>query len=169
VSGGGGESKVPLALRTAIFVVVFPGSVTVLGPFLILRSTWDWTLSIGAGRYAGDLPIALGVPILLWCFADFVGKGRGTPAPWDAPRQLVTRGLYRSVRNPMYVGIVLVLVGEALVFRSGAVLAYAGVIWLMFHLFATLYEEPELERRFGESYREYKALVNRWIPKFPEE
>jgi protein-S-isoprenylcysteine O-methyltransferase Ste14 len=155
-----------LLARTALFVAVFPASVTILGPYLVLSASGN-SLPLGALRFVGVVPIAVGVPILLWCFKDFVAKGRGTPAPWDAPRRLVTRGLYRYVRNPMYVGILLVLIGEAFVWRSAFLIAYAAAIWLVFHLFVTVYEEHELSRRFGADYREYRREVRRWIPRPP--
>jgi len=110
------------------------------------------------------LPLALGLGVYLRCLWEFAARGRGIPAPLDHPKQLVVSGLYRYVRNPMYLGVLLVLLGEALFFQSTAFLLYA-LAWLAFvHLNILLYEEPNLTRRFGDSYRHYQASVRRWIP-----
>jgi protein-S-isoprenylcysteine O-methyltransferase Ste14 len=156
-----------IAGRALLFAVLAPGSVTVLGPFLILQAEHGSSLPIGPARFIGLGPIVVGATVLAWCIVDFVRTGRGTPAPWDAPRHLVTRGLYRVVRNPMYVGIVFTLIGEALLFRSAWLLAYVAIVWLVFHLFVTVYEEPSLRRQFGQSYAAYCEAVNRWIPRAP--
>jgi len=160
-------STAGLAVRALGFAVFAPGSVTVLGPYLILQAETGTSLPMGPGRFAGIAPIVLGGSILAWCIADLVRSGRGTPAPWDAPKTLVTRGLYRMVRNPMYVGVLCTLVGEALLFRSAWLLAYAVLVWLVLNLFVTVYEEPELTRRFGESYAAYRSAVHRWMPRRP--
>jgi protein-S-isoprenylcysteine O-methyltransferase Ste14 len=156
-----------IAARASLFAVLAPGSVTVLGPSLILQAERGTSLPVGPARFVGVGPIVIGATVLTWCIVDFVRSGRGTPAPWDAPRHLVTRGVYRVVRNPMYVGIVCTLVGEALLFRSAWILGYATVVWLVFHLFVTVYEEPALRRQFGRGYVEYCASVKRWIPRPP--
>src|SRR5438876_6946097 len=95
-----------IAARALLFALLAPGTVTVLVPSLIVGAERGTSLPVGAGRFVGIPIIVVGGSVLAWCFADFVRKGRGTPAPWDAPTQLVSRGLYRFVRNPMYVGIV---------------------------------------------------------------
>ena len=106
--------------------------------------------------------------MLLDSWVRFVTRGRGTPAPIAAPKRLVVTGFYRWVRNPMYVAIILVVVGEALVFRSAALLLYAAVLWITFHLFVLLYEEPHLRGRFGPPYEEYVRSVPRWVPRPPK-
>jgi protein-S-isoprenylcysteine O-methyltransferase Ste14 len=111
------------------------------------------------------VPTAVGVAVVLWCEWDFATFGRGTPFPLDAPKQLVARGLYRFVRNPMYVGVLLAILGQALWFESAATLWYAMVAALFFHLFVVFYEEPTLRRKFGESYAQYAKAVPRWMPK----
>jgi protein-S-isoprenylcysteine O-methyltransferase Ste14 len=100
----------------------------------------------------------------LWCAWDFTFAGRGTPAPIDPPKELVVQGLYRYVRNPMYVGILSILLGEALLFASWSLFGYAAVVFILFFLFVVLYEEPILMRKFGESYLQYCKNVPRWIP-----
>jgi protein-S-isoprenylcysteine O-methyltransferase Ste14 len=138
---------------------------------------WGWlaVLARDAGRRwpvvlpawpapLGIVFMVLGGILALSCGATFVLVGRGTPAPFDAPRELVPVGPYRFVRNPMYVGAILVLLGYGLVESSLAVLALALGGWLLAHLFVVFGEEPVLEEKFGESYRSYKASVPRWIP-----
>ena len=120
--------------------------------------------NIGIFRYLGVVPILIGASIYFWCAWDFTFAGKGTPAPIDPPKELVVRGLYRYVRNPMYVGVGSVLVGEALLFQSLALVAYAGAGLLAVSLFVLFYEEPALTRKFGDSYRRYREAVPRWIP-----
>jgi len=121
-------------------------------------------MPLGAVRYFGALPILIGAAIYFWCAWDFTFAGRGTPAPIDPPKELVVRGLYRYVRNPMYVGILSILLGEALLFASGRLLEYTAVVFTFFFLFVVLYEEPMLRQKFGESYRQYCKNVSRWFP-----
>ncbi|HWP45479.1 MAG TPA: isoprenylcysteine carboxylmethyltransferase family protein, partial [Blastocatellia bacterium] len=91
-------------------------------------------------------------------------KGRGTPAPYDPPRRLVVSGLYRYTRNPMYVGIVTLLIGEALAFRSISLAIYSAAVWPLFHLRVIYYEEPKLRELFGQDYLDYCKKVSRWLP-----
>ena len=101
------------------------------------------------------------------CIATFVTRGRGTPAPFDAPREFVASGPYRWVRNPMYVGAAAVLLGAGLVLSSPAIVLLAFAFLLTMHLFVVLYEEPTLARRFGPSYERYRATVRRWLVRRP--
>jgi protein-S-isoprenylcysteine O-methyltransferase Ste14 len=112
--------------------------------------------------------MSVGAGVLFRCIWDFAVAGRGTLAPVDPPRHLVVRGLYRYVRNPMYVGVVTILLGEALLFRSLALLCYAGIFLFVVHLFIVVYEEPALRRQFGESYENYCRRVHRWLPRQPQ-
>jgi len=148
-------------VKTVIFTILVPGSVAVYIPRAIASDASTPTLYSSIGF----LPIALGVAIYLWCAWDFATAGQGTPAPIDAPKHLVVRGLYRFVRNPMYVGVMLILLGESLAFRSTRILVYAAVVFVFFNLFVVLYEEPALNRKFGASYEEYLKSVPRWIPR----
>jgi protein-S-isoprenylcysteine O-methyltransferase Ste14 len=111
--------------------------------------------------------IVLGTALYLWCLWAFAIVGRGTPGPWDPPRRFVAAGPYRWVRNPMYIAALLVVIGEAWLFRSLPLLVYAGAAAIIFHLFVIGYEEPALGRRFGETYAEYRGTVPRWIPRPP--
>jgi protein-S-isoprenylcysteine O-methyltransferase Ste14 len=111
------------------------------------------------------VPAAAGFAIYLWCAWDFAVAGRGTPMIFDPPKRLVARGLYRFVRNPMYCGVLLMVLGQAVLFESTATVVYALVAGLFFHAFVVLYEEPALRRKFGESYQQYRNSVPRWIPR----
>ena len=115
----------------------------------------------------GVLPIAVGAGFYFWCAWDFAFAGHGTPAPIDPPKALVSRGLYRVVRNPIYVAVLLVLFGESLVFSSGIIFRYNLLVWLFFHLFVVFYEEPTLRKKFARAYEEYCRVVWRWIPRVP--
>jgi len=143
--------------------VLLPGSATVLIPYFILsrRAILHWD----ASGLPGLVAIALGASILIRCIVDFARVGRGTLAPVDPPLTLVIRGLYRYVRNPMYVGVVFVLLGESAVFGSTSLLLYTAVFFLLANLFVVVYEEPSLRARFGESYEQYRRSVGRWIPR----
>src|SRR6185295_2774892 len=153
-------------VKTAIFTVLVPGAVGVYVPYRLLargERTWD----LGAFRYLGLVPIVLGAAIYLWCAWDFSVTGRGTPAPIDPPKELVAHGLYRWVRNPMYVGVLSVVLGEALLYGAPVLLEFAAVGFAFFHLFVVLYEEPTLEAKFGEAYARYRRTVPRWLPRRP--
>lgn len=121
-------------------------------------------MQLGIFRYLGALSILIGSAVYSWCAWDFTFAGRGTPAPIDPPKELVVRGLYRYVRNPMYVGILSILLGEAFFFASQRVFEYAVVAFIFFFLFVVFYEEPILREKFGESYLQYCEDVSRWIP-----
>jgi protein-S-isoprenylcysteine O-methyltransferase Ste14 len=151
-----------LLLRSIFFALLLPGTVTLLIPYVIMSGSrlprWD---AIGL---VGFVSILVGATILIWCIADFARVGRGTLAPVDPPKELVVSGLYRYVRNPMYVGVVLVLLGESALSHSTRLLLYTGVWFLIVNLFVMLYEEPTLRARFGASYEQYRRSVGRWIP-----
>jgi protein-S-isoprenylcysteine O-methyltransferase Ste14 len=151
-------------VKTTIFTILVPGTVAVVVPRAIGTDASAPTLYSSIGF----LPMALGAAIYLWCAWDFATAGRGTPAPIDAPTRLVVCGLYRFVRNPMYVGVLTVLFSESIVFRSRRILTYATVVFVFFHLMVVLYEEPALRRKFGALYEEYLKTVPRWIPRVAE-
>ncbi len=154
-----------LAFRTLIFAALVPGTVVIVIPGLILaRNHQGVALSSGWLTWAGLMLLFLGSMLLAICFSSFVAEGDGTPAPYDPPRRLVSGLVYSWIRNPIYVGVVLVLVGEAALFRSLGLLVYAVAAWLLFHSFVVLYEEPTLRRRFGDAYLVYLKSVPRWLP-----
>ena len=131
-----------------------------------LDSGIGWEIPAWAGAMGAGVAVAGGA-LALVCIVSFALVGTGTPAPFDAPRDVVAVGPYRFVRNPMYLGAIGVIVGAGLMLGSPAALGVALGFLVLAHLFVVLYEEPALERRFGESYRRYKASVNRWLPRAP--
>jgi protein-S-isoprenylcysteine O-methyltransferase Ste14 len=114
------------------------------------------------------MAIVLGACIYFRCAWEFAVRGLGTPAPIAPTKFLVVSGLHRYVRNPMYLGVALVIVGEAGLFRAAHLAEYAVVMLLTAHLFVIFYEEPTLRRQFGESYEQYRRTVPRWIPRFKQ-
>jgi protein-S-isoprenylcysteine O-methyltransferase Ste14 len=156
--------SVGLLLRNAAFTVVVPGAGGVYGPWLILSRRGG-----GPGPPAWEaLPVvAAGVLLFLACQWVFATTGRGTPGTWDPPRRVVAVGPYRWVRNPIYVSALLIVLGEAGLFRSVELLAYAAALALAFHLLVVAYEEPRLRARFGEEYEGYLRSVRRWVPRPP--
>jgi|HubBroStandDraft_1064217.scaffolds.fasta_scaffold23796_2 protein-S-isoprenylcysteine O-methyltransferase Ste14 len=152
----------PSVAKTLIFTIVVPGTVGVYIPAW-LRGPGPHAVSVLG--LLGLAPVAAGVAVYLSCAWDFAASGDGTPLPLDPPKLFVARGFYRFVRNPMYVGVALVILGQALLFGSTAILWYALAAALMFHLLVVFYEEPTLRRKFGQSYAQYYKTVPRWIPK----
>jgi protein-S-isoprenylcysteine O-methyltransferase Ste14 len=153
-----------LALRAVLFTVLLPGTTLVWIPRMLAARNAS-RLELGVFPWVGLPLVAVGAGVLLVCIVDFARKGRGTLAPVDPPRKLVASGPYRHVRNPMYVGAVGLLVGQAMLFESKSVLLYAGFFWLVTHLFVLVYEEPHLKHVFGAGYEEYRAAVPRWLPR----
>jgi protein-S-isoprenylcysteine O-methyltransferase Ste14 len=151
-------------LKTLGFLLVAPGTVAGWIPYFILRSN-NILFSPAGPRLLGFLPLALGLSTLLWCAWDFAVKGQGTPAPIDPPKKLVVQGLYRFVRNPMYVGIELILLGETILWAFPPLLGYAFAVFALFNLFIFFYEEPALRGKFGKEYERYRRAVPRWIPR----
>jgi protein-S-isoprenylcysteine O-methyltransferase Ste14 len=152
-------------LKTSIFTIIVPGAIAALIPYLLLSGTPSSFANIGPFQSLGLIPVAIGAAIYLRCAWDFAAMGEGTPAPIDPPKRLVAQGLYRFVRNPMYFGVLLALLGEAWLFKSGALLVYTVIAFTWQHLFVVFYEEPALKRKFGESYSDYLARTPRWFPR----
>jgi protein-S-isoprenylcysteine O-methyltransferase Ste14 len=151
---------------SAIFLVVAPGTLAIYLPWTVTRWRFAPALfSVFSFRILGALMIAGGLPILLDSFARFAIQGLGTPAPIAPPQRLVVTGLYRWVRNPMYVAVSLLIFGQGLLFGSVRLLEYGLLVWLAFFAFVVLYEEPALSRKFGKEYEEYCVQVSRWIPR----
>src|SRR5881296_2337305 len=153
-----------LFLKNLVFTVVVPGTVAVFIPYRIV-SRAPSELALDPERLLLAAPaFALGAATYFWCLWDFAVVGRGTPAPIDPPKQLVVRGLYRYVRNPMYLGVLLVVAGWAALSWSPRVLEYGVVVAVLFHLVVLLVEEPLIRRRFGTAYEAYCRTVRRWLP-----
>lgn len=152
-----------LAIKNILFTILVPCTVAVWLPY-----SWYWErsqLSPTGWRWLAIPLIVLGAAVYLQCLWDFAFAGRGTPAPIDPPKTLVVRGLYRYVRNPMYLGVILALIGELLLFPSRSFLGYILVFVAAVNVFVLLYEEPTLRKKFGESYDDYCRTVPRWIPR----
>jgi protein-S-isoprenylcysteine O-methyltransferase Ste14 len=151
-------------LKTFLFTILVPGFVAVWLPYRIARPVSKPPLdaiTIIAGLLTG-----LGAAAYLSSAWNFAYYGLGTPAPVDPPQTLIARGLHRYVRNPMYLAVLLIVTGQAVLFRAWPLLIYAAGLWLCFHLFVLFYEEPVLEKKFGATYEEYRRSVPRWIPRF---
>jgi protein-S-isoprenylcysteine O-methyltransferase Ste14 len=156
------------ALRAIIFSILLPGTLTIYVPWLILAGAAP---PAGLVRFLGLLPIAAGTLGYLACALEFLLRGGGTPAIFftkplrfllgEEPKALIESALYKRTRNPMYISVVTILLGESLLFESTALLYYALFLWLCFHLVVVLLEEPHLRQRPG--YDDYCARVPRWL------
>lgn len=149
-------------VKTTLFTIFVPGTVAVLIPRWLLGGYPR--LALGPLTWLGVLITLVGAAIYFRCAWEFAVRGLGTPAPIAPTKFLVTTALHRYIRNPMYIGVALVIVGESALFRSIHLVEYAGLMLLIAHVFVILYEEPTLRRQFGESYEEYRRTVPRWIP-----
>ena len=159
--------RIAAIVGSALFLVIAPGFVAGLAPWWISHWRFQSTfLGLQSLRLAGGILIILGVVGLLDSFRRFAVQGLGTPAPIFPTRHLVVTGLYRYVRNPMYVAVVSAILGQALIFGNVRLLEYGGLVWLLFHLFVLVYEEPTLKASFGAEYEAFCAEVPRWIPRF---
>ena len=159
-------NRVSASIGSLIFFVVAPGAIAGLLPWWLTR--WEFRpafVGIEGVRLLGILLIAVGLLPLIDSFVRFALQGGGTPAPIAPPQRLVVTGFYRYVRNPMYVGVVSVVLGQAVLFADARLLWYAAFVWLAFHLFVILYEEPTLRRAFEADYAPFFAHVPRWLPR----
>ena len=152
-------------LKTLAHTLLIPGTVLALVPYLILRGRNSMLFELEPWTVSALLWVLAGIVIGSWSTLDFMIRGSGTPNPLDPPKLLVDRGLYGYVRNPGYVSVAFILIGEALFFRSVALAIYSAVLLIVIHLLVVLWEEPVLGRRYGDSYAEYRKRVSRWIPR----
>jgi protein-S-isoprenylcysteine O-methyltransferase Ste14 len=158
--------RLPAIIGSAVFLIIAPGFVAVWVPWRI--SGWHLRepfAGLQVFRWFGAALILAGAAGVLDSFARFAFEGRGTPAPVLPPEYLVITGLYRYVRNPMYVSALALVFGQGLLFGNVRVLGYGGLVWLIAHLFVRIYEEPKLRATFGAEYDHYCAAVPRWIPR----
>jgi protein-S-isoprenylcysteine O-methyltransferase Ste14 len=149
--------------RAITYAALFISLVLVFLPAQVLR--WAGVArpaDIGAPQVVGIIFVVLGGALAIWCVLAFATLGRGTPAPFDPPRLLVVRGPYRFVRNPMYIGAAVALVGASLFYESVALAGFTLLFLLTVHMFVIFYEEPVLRRKFGADYDDYSARVRRW-------
>jgi protein-S-isoprenylcysteine O-methyltransferase Ste14 len=157
--------KVFAILGSAVFFVLAPGIVAGLAPWWISRQGAGTTSLAWPLQALGALLIAAGAWVLLDSFVRFALQGLGTPAPVFPTRHLVVSGLYRYVRNPMYVAVVAVVLGQSLLLGNASVLGYGVLVWIGFHLFVLAYEEPTLRSTHGSEYETFCRNVPRWIPR----
>lgn len=158
--------KMAAAAGSAAFFLLAPGVVGGLVPWWLTGWQMRQPLPYWAPlRLAGAALLAAGAAVLVHSFVRFVVEGSGTPAPVAPTEQLVVGGLYRYVRNPMYLGVVATIVGQALVLGQPGLLLYAAGVWAAFATFVRLYEEPVLSRRFGGQYDAYRRAVPAWWPR----
>jgi protein-S-isoprenylcysteine O-methyltransferase Ste14 len=157
-------TRLRAVLGSAAFIL-FGGPTIVAGlvPWLLTR--WEADDPAPAPQVLGGALLVLGAALVLETTARFALEGRGTPAPFAAPQRFVARGSYRVVRNPMYVGVLALIVGQALLLGREVLLIWAAVAALLFHLFVVLHEEPGLRKQFGLEYEDYRARVGRWLPR----
>jgi protein-S-isoprenylcysteine O-methyltransferase Ste14 len=151
---------------SALFFVVAPGTVIGVVPWLLTGWRFSEPLPYWTPlRVVGVVLLIAGVAVAARAFVRFVVEGLGTPAPVAAPERLVVGGLYRHVRNPMYVALLVAIVGEALLLGQGSLLVYAALVGLVTNLFVRFHEEPALHRRFGAQYEAYRRAVPGWWPR----
>jgi protein-S-isoprenylcysteine O-methyltransferase Ste14 len=158
--------RMPAILGSLFFLVVAPGIVAGLVPWAI--SGWRWStafLGIAPLQWLGGALILAGIPILLDSFRRFAVEGFGTPAPIYPTDRLIVSGLYRYVRNPMYLAVLAVILGQALLLGDVRLVIYGAIICLAFDVFVIAYEEPTLRRRYGAQFNAYCAHVRRWLPR----
>lgn len=154
-----------LFLKNLTYTVFIPGTVTVFVPYgLLTRNSTVMPASWGLPQILALVLVSLGIGTFMRCLWEFASSGRGTPSPFEPPRILVVRGLYRHVRNPLYLGCLAMLLGESAFFESWSLIRYAAGFFLTVHLFVVFYEEPHLGRQFGKAYDNYRKSVRRWIP-----
>jgi protein-S-isoprenylcysteine O-methyltransferase Ste14 len=154
------------ALGSLLFFVIAPGTLAVYIPWAI--TGWHLKpafLGLDALRVAGAAFLVLGLTAVVESFVRFVWKGFGTPAPIAPPTKLVVTGFYRRVRNPIYFGLIASISGEALILGDDRLLVYAAILWLFFHVWVLVVEEPGLDSSFGEEFATFKANVPRWLPR----
>jgi protein-S-isoprenylcysteine O-methyltransferase Ste14 len=150
-------------LNTILFTIVVPGTVAVYIP---MRLAGGYSRpQQGLLAWLGAVCVVIGAAIYFRCAWEFAVRGLGTPAPIAPTKYLVTTALHRRVRNPMYIGVALAILGQGALFRSLHVVEYAALMLLTAHVFVILYEEPTLRRQFGDSYEQYRRSVPRWIPR----
>jgi len=154
-----------LFIRNFLFTILQPGLVAGLIPLWItgfrINNMFDevWHLH----HYIGTIAFLIGFVIMLWCIISFAVKGRGTLSPMDPTKKLVISGLYKFSRNPMYVGVILILIGEVIFLQSVGLGIYSLFVFVAFNIFTMLVEEPRLRKDFGEEYERYYENVRRWI------
>ncbi|MBK7348516.1 MAG: isoprenylcysteine carboxylmethyltransferase family protein [Gemmatimonadetes bacterium] len=157
----------PLWLRATAMTLLFPGMVAGVIPYRLAHSEWALPFATALTPWLGWPLILVGTLLLILTIWAFAWSGGGTLAPWDAPTTLVQGGLYRWVRNPMYLGVVAAIVGQGLLWSSAATFIYAAGIAFAFHVRVVRFEEPVLRQQFGPLFEGYLRAVPRWVPRRP--
>lgn len=157
----------PLWVRATAMTILLPGMVAGLIPYRLARGAWALPFASALTPWLGWPLLLLGIAVLFLTIWAFAWSGGGTLAPWDAPTTLVQGGLYRWVRNPMYLGVLATILGQGLLWSSLGVLIYAVAIAIAFHARVVHFEEPVLRRQFGAPFVAYLRAVPRWIPRRP--
>ena len=155
------NERIQAWLGTIVFLFVVPGVVAGLVPFAL----HDGQSSGGMGAWVGAASVSIGIVLLLHAFVLFAARGIGTPAPIAPTKHLVVTGAYRYVRNPMYIAVLSIIFGQALLFASAVVALYGVGVFLLVATFVRLYEEPTLREQFGAEYERYRTFVPRWLPR----
>jgi len=145
-------------------ILILPFTVTVIIPYLVYKPGKEFLPSGFLFKIPGILLLAAGLTLLIYTIFLFGSIGKGTLAPWDPTQRLVIKGPYAYCRNPMISGVLFILAGESFLFNSSGILYWAGIFFLINNIYFFFIEEPDLYKRFGEDYREYKKQVPRWIP-----
>jgi len=154
-----------LILRNLFFTILQPGMVAGLIPYFLLGNPRisSFKNNLGTVHYIALALFVAGVAILLYCISLFAVKGKGTLSPADPTKKLVVSGLYKFSRNPMYIGVMLILIGESLFFSATVMWIYSAMVFLAFNVFIIIHEEPRLESEFGTEYQQYLKTVRRWL------
>ena len=161
-----------LWLRGIFFTILVPGTVAGYVPYLLMRNRGQ-DMNMGLFHWVGLVIISFGILIYGWTALSFLLRGKGTPAIWftkaisfiigEEPLKMVSSGLYRFSRNPMYLGVISTVAGEGIFFQYSILLWYALSLFIIFHLVVVFIEEPHLEEKFGNEYRNYKKGTRRWL------
>ena len=154
-----------LLLRNLFFTILQPGFVAGVFPYWIARTQFNRVLNqpLGFYHFGALLIFVFGLMVMLACIFRFAFEGKGTLSPADETKQLVIGGLYRYSRNPMYIGVMLILIGETVFTLSSSLTIYSTIIFICFNLFIIIHEEPRLQKDFGDQYGQYRKKVRRWL------
>jgi protein-S-isoprenylcysteine O-methyltransferase Ste14 len=154
-----------LFLRNLFFTILQPGIVAGLIPYLFVKNQWGdvFTSEFEFFHYSAIILFILGFFSMLNCIYRFASEGRGTLSPVDPTKKLVISGLYKYSRNPMYIGVILMLFAESILFESNALWIYSALVFIGFNLFILFHEEPRLRKDFGQEYLDYCRKVRRWV------
>jgi protein-S-isoprenylcysteine O-methyltransferase Ste14 len=152
-------------LKTIFFILLVPGFLLGIVPVFVIPRIPGLALAMGPWCWLAVPFWLVGIAVVTWCAADFVRKGHGTPVPLDPPKELVVSGLYRFVRNPMYVGVLLIQIGNIVWFGALAQVIYWFFLFIGFNLFIRANEEPYLRKTFEAAYENYCRKVPRWVPR----